>query len=130
MTKSLSPVKRHRQSLQRQERNRARRSAARTAVRRARELTADGAQQEAESAVREATSILDRAASKGVLHPNNAARRKSRLMRQLGAKLAGTAEGAAGPKRRTATTTRARAATSKSKASARKTGGRTPSKKS
>ena len=127
MAKSLSPVKRHRQSLRRQERNRARRSAARTAVRRARELIADGAQQEAETALRETASILDRAARKGVLHPNNAARRKSRLMRQLNA--VGTAEGTAGPKRSPATT-RARAAKSKSKPSARRAGGRSTGKKS
>ena len=127
MAKSLSPVKRHRQSLRRQERNRARRSAARTAVRRARELIADGAQQEAETALRETASILDRAARKGVLHPNNAARRKSRLMRQFNA--VGTAEGAADPKRRAATTPRAHAATKK-KPSARRTTGRSTGKKS
>ncbi|HAH00405.1 MAG TPA: 30S ribosomal protein S20, partial [Ktedonobacter sp.] len=33
-----------------------------------------------------AVSELDRAAKKGVIHPNNAARRKSRLMKQLNAK--------------------------------------------
>jgi len=32
-----------------------------------------------------AISVLDRAAQKGVLHPNNAARRKSRLMQKLNA---------------------------------------------
>ena len=36
-------------------------------------------------AVTEAISQLDRAASKGVIHPNNAARRKSRLMKRLNA---------------------------------------------
>jgi hypothetical protein len=38
--------------------------------------------EEAESAVREAVKALDKAAEKGVIHPNNAARRKSRLMRR------------------------------------------------
>ena len=37
----------------------------------------------------EAVKALDRAAAKGILHPNNAARRKARLMRQL-VKLGGT----------------------------------------
>lgn len=40
----------------------------------------------AELAVRAAVRELDRAAKKGVIHPNNAARRKSRLMKQLNAK--------------------------------------------
>jgi hypothetical protein len=52
-------------------------------VRRARELIAAGAQEEAQAAVRAAASILDRAGRKRVVHPNNAARRTSRLMRQL-----------------------------------------------
>jgi small subunit ribosomal protein S20 len=36
-------------------------------------------------AVQEAVSALDKAAEKGVLHKNNAARRKSRLMKRLAA---------------------------------------------
>ena len=40
---------------------------------------------EAAAAVTEATSVLDKAAAKGVLHKNNAARRKSRLMKKLNA---------------------------------------------
>lgn len=108
---SPSAIKRHRQSLRRRERNRARRSAARTAVRRARELIAAGKRDEAEGAVREAVAILDRAAQKGVLHPNNASRRKSRLMRRFGA----PAEEEAPKRRRPRTTT---------KTAAKKTSGR------
>jgi small subunit ribosomal protein S20 len=78
-----SAIKRHRQSLRRGERNQARRTAARSAVRKARELITEGSRDEAAVAVNSAASILDRAANKGTLHPNNAARRKSRLMRQL-----------------------------------------------
>jgi small subunit ribosomal protein S20 len=33
--------------------------------------------------IRQAISAIDRAAKKGVIHPNNAARRKSRLMKKL-----------------------------------------------
>ena len=83
MAHSLSAIKRHRQSLSRHARNQARRSSVRSAVRRARELIEAGPHEEAESAVRAAGSILDRAAQKGTLHPNNAARRKSRLMKKL-----------------------------------------------
>jgi len=39
--------------------------------------------EEAQATAHQAISTLDRAAVKGILHPNNAARRKSRLMRQL-----------------------------------------------
>jgi small subunit ribosomal protein S20 len=37
----------------------------------------------AEQAVRDAVVALDKAAQRGAIHPNNAARRKSRIMRQL-----------------------------------------------
>ncbi len=83
MAHPKSAIKRHRQSLVKRERNQTRRTAARSAVRKARELMAAGSHDEAAAAVRDAASVLDRAARKGTLHPNNAARRKSRLMRQL-----------------------------------------------
>ena len=101
MAHSKQAIKRHRQSLRRFERNRARRGAARTAVRRARELIVAGNVEEAQEAIRAASAILDRAASKGVLHPNNAARRKSRLVRQLHTAQASPAEASAPRKRGT-----------------------------
>lgn len=100
MAHSKSAIKRQRQSLRRKERNRARRSEARGAVRRARELIAAGDSEEAQAAVREATKILDRVAGKGTLHRNNAARRKSRLVRALNA--AQAAPKKAAPRRRRA----------------------------
>jgi len=60
--------------------NRTARSAAKTAVARARRDVLGGAA-EADAHVTEAVSILDRAGAKGILHPRNAARRKARLMR-------------------------------------------------
>lgn len=72
-----------RQNIKRREHNRRYRSAARTHIRRSRELIAAGHFDEAEEAVRMAVSTLDKAARKGVIHPNNAARRKSRIMSQL-----------------------------------------------
>ena len=130
MARSASGLKRHRQSLRRRERNRARQTAVRTTVRQARERIEAGTQEEAQAAVRAAASIMDRAARRRVLHPNTAARRKSRLMRQLNAMQAPSEE-AAPAKRRTRTTTKTRAAGTKAKTSARKTTGRsTRSKKS
>lgn len=83
MAHSKSAIKRHRQSLRLREVNKARTTAAKTAVRKARDLLAEGKDEEAKAAVREAGAVLDRAAQKGVIHKNNAARRKSRLARML-----------------------------------------------
>jgi small subunit ribosomal protein S20 len=106
---SLSAKKRHRQSLKLQQRNRSVKTEARSAVRKARELIAAGSAEEAATAVREASAILDRAASKGVLHRNNATRRKTRLVHGL--QKTGTAGAPAAPKARktAAKTTRSRA---------------------
>lgn len=72
-----------RQSVKHQEINRIYRSGARTAVRKARLAISSG--EDAATAVKEAMSVLDRAAAKGVIHKNNAARRKSRLMKAMNA---------------------------------------------
>jgi small subunit ribosomal protein S20 len=80
-----SQIKRNKQNEKRRLRNRVVRGSARVAVREARSaITSDNAQ-EAKAAVLEAISALDRAAEKGVIHKNNAARRKSRLMKRLAA---------------------------------------------
>ncbi len=63
--------------------NRIVRSRARTRVKKVRNLIAAGQLDEAQASVVQAISALDRAAEKGVIHKNNAARRKSRLMKQL-----------------------------------------------
>jgi len=65
------------------ERNKPARSYARTTVTHARTLIEQKDFEAANAAVREASSALDKAAKKGVIHPNNAARRKSRLAKQL-----------------------------------------------
>jgi small subunit ribosomal protein S20 len=59
------------------------RGGARTAVKNARHLLETGQIEEAREAVQVAVRALDRAASKGIIHKNNAARRKSRLVHQL-----------------------------------------------
>ena len=68
----------------RRARNKAVKSTVRTQITQARESIASTPQEpQTEEAVREAISALDRAVTKGVLHRNNAARRKSRLMARL-----------------------------------------------
>lgn len=64
-------------------RNQPHRTSARSTVRKANEAIDDGDQAAAAAAVAEAISTLDRVANKGVIHKNNAARRKSRLMAKL-----------------------------------------------
>ena len=59
------------------------RTSTRTHIKRARSLLATGKVVEAEQAMQTALKSLDKAAEKGVIHKNNAARRKSRLMRAL-----------------------------------------------
>jgi len=49
----------------------------------ARNLAAAGEKDKAKEAATAAVSSLDKAVTKGVLHPNNAARRKSRLMKRI-----------------------------------------------
>ena len=63
-------------------RNRPYISAARTYVKKAEVAIRAGERDAAAEAVGEALSILDRVASKGIIHRNNAARRKSRLMKK------------------------------------------------
>ena len=64
-------------------RNKAVRSKVKTYIAKAEKLIAAGQVNLAKEAVRQAVSVLDKAAQKGVIHPNNAARRKSRLMKKL-----------------------------------------------
>ena len=85
MANSKSAEKRIRTSERRRLRNRPFRSAARTYVKKAELAIASGDQAAAQEAVLVATSTLDRVCSKGVIHKNNAARRKSRLMKKFNA---------------------------------------------
>jgi len=82
MANIKSAEKRNRQLGKRTARNRVVRGASRTAIKRARTALAAEAPESREE-VLNALSALDRAASKGVIHQNNAARRKSRLMKAL-----------------------------------------------
>jgi small subunit ribosomal protein S20 len=78
-----SALKRIRQAEKQRRRNRVVRSQTRTGVKKARVAIEGGDLTNAIQATREAIRQLDKAATKGVLHRNNAARRKSRLMKRL-----------------------------------------------
>lgn len=89
MANTKSAIKDIKTSQKRHERNVAVKSATRTYVKRARTAIAQNPAESQED-LRAAISALDRAAKKGVIHPNNAARRKSRLMKHYNAAAAGT----------------------------------------
>jgi small subunit ribosomal protein S20 len=78
-----SAIKRNKQNEKKRVRNRVFRGKARTFVQKARAAMSSATPEASQTAVATAISILDRAAAKGVVHKNNAARRKSRLMKQL-----------------------------------------------
>lgn len=83
MANIKSQIKRNRQNEKRRIKNRVYRGAARTAIKKARATYETSNAESSKAAVLEAISMLDKAAQKGVIHKNNAARRKSRLMKRL-----------------------------------------------
>ena len=80
-----SQIKRNKQNDAARKRNRVYRGSARTMIRKALVSLKSGKQEESKAEVLAAISTLDHAATKGVLHKNNAARRKSRLMARFNA---------------------------------------------
>ncbi len=92
-------LKRVRQALRRRAINQRTRSGAKTLVQNASNIALGRAEGDAPEAVSAAISALDKAAEKGIIHPNNAARRKSRLMAKVNA--AHLFEAETGPKRKT-----------------------------
>lgn len=82
MANIKSQIKRNRQNLKRHQRNRGVRSEINTRTRTALDAIDDDAE-DSEEAVRLAIQRIDKAAQKGVLHKNTAARNKSRLVRKL-----------------------------------------------
>ena len=85
MANIKSAIKRNKQNEKRRLHNRLFRGRARTFVKNAREAIDSKQVEKARAATLEAISALDKAAEKGVIHKNNAARRKSRLMKDLAA---------------------------------------------
>ncbi len=82
MANTKSALKRIRSGERKRARNKPVRTALKTFVRSAVTQINSGAEESAEAVVR-AISALDKAASKGIIHRNQAARRKSRLMAKL-----------------------------------------------
>ena len=93
--RTASARKQMRAGVARTERNKSARSAIKTRVVRVRRAVTEHSENLAELGLA-AIASLDRAANKGILHSNNAGRRKSRLMKALNAVQAGP-EGAAKP---------------------------------
>ena len=85
MANIKSQIKRIGTNLKAAERNKAVKSEVKTAVRAAREAIASGDKAAAAAAVSAANRKLDKAVSKGVLHKNNAANRKSAIAKQAAA---------------------------------------------
>jgi small subunit ribosomal protein S20 len=78
-----SQIKRNRQNEKAHQRNKAAKSALRTDVRKFREAVDSGNLEEASVALQHATRQLDKAASKGIIHKNQAANRKSAIAKRL-----------------------------------------------
>jgi small subunit ribosomal protein S20 len=81
MANIRSQIKRNRTNEKRRQRNRAVKSELRTRVKGA--LAFAGDEERGEEALRTALKKIDKAASKGVIHKNAAARRKSRLVKAV-----------------------------------------------
>jgi len=80
---SKSAEKRTRVASRRQQRNKSVRSEVKTDITKAEKLIFAGEMKEAQEAVTIAVSALDKAAEKQILHANNTARRKARLLKKL-----------------------------------------------
>ncbi len=80
---SKSAQKQTRVASRRQQRNKSLRSQVKTNITRAEKLIFTGELEAARQAVTAAASSLDKAAEKEIIHGNNAARRKSRLLKKL-----------------------------------------------
>lgn len=85
MANIKSQIKRNKQNERRHQRNKAVKSDLKTAVRKFREAAAAGDKDAAVALGRDASRKLDKAASKGVIHKNQAANRKSSIAKQAAA---------------------------------------------
>jgi small subunit ribosomal protein S20 len=83
LANTKSALKNIRKSERRRERNKVYRSRARTLIKKTRSLIESGDLEQAQATAQLAAKALDKAAKTRVIHPNNAARHKSRLMKRL-----------------------------------------------
>jgi small subunit ribosomal protein S20 len=82
MANIKSQIKRNKQNLKAQERNKAVKSELKTAIRKFREAAEAGEKETATKLGQAANRLLDKAASKGVIHKNQAANRKSAVSKK------------------------------------------------
>lgn len=85
MANIKSQIKRNKTNEKAHERNKAVKSELKTLVRQTREAAAAGDKAAAEAALKKASVKLDKAVSKGVVHKNQAANRKSAIAKQVAA---------------------------------------------
>jgi len=83
LANSKSAEKRARQDTERRARNVAQRSKVRTSIKKVVSTIKAGDKDQAAVALKDATPVIDSMARKGIIHPNKAARHKSRLARQV-----------------------------------------------
>jgi small subunit ribosomal protein S20 len=83
LANSKSAEKRARQDTERRARNVAQRSKVRTSIKKVVSTIKSGDKDQSAVALKEATPVIDSMARKGIIHPNKAARHKSRLARQV-----------------------------------------------
>lgn len=86
MAKNHSAMKRAELSEERAVRNASQRSAMKTAIKKFEETVVAGDQANLESAFNHATRLVDKAADKGILHPNTRDRKKAQLAKKLQSK--------------------------------------------
>ncbi|MFM9996364.1 MAG: 30S ribosomal protein S20 [Phycisphaerales bacterium] len=89
MAHSLSAQKRIRQNALHRARNRWRLTTMREAIKEFRDKLAHGSLEDATTSFRKTSRIVDRTAAKGIIHKNQAARRKSRMSAALKTKKTG-----------------------------------------
>jgi len=83
LANAKSAEKRARQDTERRARNVAQRSKVRTSIKKVVSTIKAGDKDQAAVALKDATPVIDSMARKGIIHPNKAARHKSRLARQV-----------------------------------------------
>jgi len=88
MANSASSRKRVRQAEKRNARNRWRLRAMRDAIREFLEKIAHGSKEEAQASFQKCVAVIDKTAQRGVIHKNQASRRKSRMTAKIKAKQA------------------------------------------
>ena len=85
MPNIASQIRQLRTDVKRTSRNKAIRTECKSSITKAEKKITAGNADEAKAAAVSAIATLDKAAGKGIIHPNNAARRKARLVKKLNA---------------------------------------------